>query len=353
MEPLFLLGIAGVVAASLKVWLIMATRWRQRRPLVEYEPHRPVPWNALDLLAIAGVYAAMNALLFLLFFRRAGTVGELDVPRIAAALAATSLTNLGTAAFAIVWIRQRTGAAWSDLGLRSDRALADVRLGLSTFAAISIPIYLLQIVLSQFVREQHPIIELLKEHQQPWLLALCGVSAVLVAPVTEEFFFRVLFQGWLESLAARPPSEGESPLARSASDESDSHVAAPSSDLPTSPFASGPAATENPYATPTSTFLPPEEASLPFAEQAATYPAAAKTIGGVRWESASIVISSLVFSLLHLGHGADPIPLFFLALTLGYLYQRTGRLLPSVVVHFCLNGCSMLLLWFSLAAGGK
>lgn len=309
MEPLFLLGIAGVVAASLKVWLIMATRWRQRRPLVEYEPHRAVPWSGVDLLVIAGAYFAMSVLLVSLYFDAADGGDELDVPRIAAALAATSLTNLGTAAFAMVWIRGRTGAAWSDFGIRFNRTLADIRLGLATFAAVSIPIYLLQIVLSQFVHEQHPIIELLKEHQQPWLLALCGVSAVLVAPVTEEFFFRVLFQGWLESLTILPPADGQD--------------------------------------------SPGEEESNPFAQHPQIDPTAEKTFGGVRWEYAPIVISSLAFSLMHLGHGADPVPLFFLALALGYLYQRTGRLLPSVVVHFCLNGCSMLMLWFSLAAGVK
>ncbi|MDZ7618406.1 MAG: CPBP family intramembrane glutamic endopeptidase, partial [Patescibacteria group bacterium] len=33
----------------------------------------------------------------------------------------------------------------------------------------------------------------------PWVLLLCVISAVVVAPVAEEFLFRVLLQGWLES----------------------------------------------------------------------------------------------------------------------------------------------------------
>jgi membrane protease YdiL (CAAX protease family) len=60
------------------------------------------------------------------------------------------------------------------------------------------------------------------------------------------------------------------------------------------------------------------------------------------------VISAAIFALLHIGHGADWIPLFPFALGLGYLYYRTGRLLPSVTVHILLNGTSMLLLWLSL-----
>jgi membrane protease YdiL (CAAX protease family) len=48
--------------------------------------------------------------------------------------------------------------------------------------------------------------------------------------------------------------------------------------------------------------------------------------------------------LLHLGQGWAPVPLFFLSLALGWLYQRTHRLLPSLVVHVCLNSCSLLML---------
>jgi membrane protease YdiL (CAAX protease family) len=37
----------------------------------------------------------------------------------------------------------------------------------------------------------------------------------------------------------------------------------------------------------------------------------------------------------------DPIPLFVLALGLGYLYRQTHRILPCIVVHLLLNACSL------------
>jgi membrane protease YdiL (CAAX protease family) len=55
-----------------------------------------------------------------------------------------------------------------------------------------------------------------------------------------------------------------------------------------------------------------------------------------------IIISSFAFAMAHFGHGTDPIPLFLVALGLGWLYQRTHRLWPCVVVHMALNGFSML-----------
>ncbi len=54
-----------------------------------------------------------------------------------------------------------------------------------------------------------------------------------------------------------------------------------------------------------------------------------------------ILVSSSLFAALHVSHGPDWIPLFFLALGLGYLYRQTNRLLPGMVVHFLLNGTSM------------
>ncbi len=36
-----------------------------------------------------------------------------------------------------------------------------------------------------------------------WVVLLCAVSVVAVAPVVEEFLFRLLFQGWLEALEHR------------------------------------------------------------------------------------------------------------------------------------------------------
>ena len=42
----------------------------------------------------------------------------------------------------------------------------------------------------------------------------------------------------------------------------------------------------------------------------------------------------------------DPIPLFFFSVVLGILFYRTGRLLPCVTMHACLNGFSFVVLAF-------
>jgi membrane protease YdiL (CAAX protease family) len=52
-----------------------------------------------------------------------------------------------------------------------------------------------------------------------------------------------------------------------------------------------------------------------------------------------------LFGLAHFGYGPEPISLFFLALALGYVYQRTHRILPCVITHSLFNLFTMLMLW--------
>lgn len=57
----------------------------------------------------------------------------------------------------------------------------------------------------------------------------------------------------------------------------------------------------------------------------------------------AVAVASAVFTLVHVGVYQDYPALFALALTLGYLYERTGRLLPSIVAHASFNGIMVLM----------
>lgn len=69
--------------------------------------------------------------------------------------------------------------------------------------------------------------------------------------------------------------------------------------------------------------------------------------GGInpQWRPSSfwpIAATSLIFSMMHLGQGAAPIPLFLLSVGLGYLYRQTGSLTAPIVVHMVLNGMTLI-----------
>ena len=45
----------------------------------------------------------------------------------------------------------------------------------------------------------------------------------------------------------------------------------------------------------------------------------------------------------------DPFALFALSIVLGFLYARTHRIVPSIVVHMSLNTLSLAMAWTMLA----
>jgi membrane protease YdiL (CAAX protease family) len=150
---------------------------------------------------------------------------------------------------------------------------------------------------------QHPLIELLIKNKdaapdiinQLFLWATCSV--VILAPLSEEILFRGLLQGWLrvkyQTMANR--------------------------------ILGTPAET----ATATTSVVEIQRRRL------------------TTW--APIVISSMAFSLAHVGHGPALIPLFFFSLALGYVYEKTGRLAPVVIAHSLQNLINTVLLWLMIS----
>jgi hypothetical protein len=65
----------------------------------------------------------------------------------------------------------------------------------------------------------------------------------------------------------------------------------------------------------------------------------------------AIVGSSLLFAALHAEAWPAPIPLFVLALFLGYLAHRTTSLVGPIVLHALFNGVSMLFLVVKVFSG--
>ena len=66
---------------------------------------------------------------------------------------------------------------------------------------------------------------------------------------------------------------------------------------------------------------------------------------------APIVIISALFAVVHLPQWPAPIAIFFLSLGLGAVYQRTGSLFASFVMHALFNGFSTLILFQAVLIG--
>jgi membrane protease YdiL (CAAX protease family) len=230
----------------------------------------------------------------------------------------TSLAALVAMFLAALLVMARTDSGPRDLGFDLRQVVGDIWLGFVALVIVGPIVFAIQAALTFWFPSQHPLLESLREHPDRATIIHVAVAALVVAPLSEEFVFRVLLQGWIERMATlrggfKSLFLGEAPP-----------VLGDHTDALTAPLAD--------------------------ASKASAVEIPKKPGGEVQYQPGllaqwlPIVCSAAVFALLHLGHGPDPIPLFVFALALGYLYQRTGRILPSLTLHFLLNGVSLLML---------
>ena len=285
------------------IWLVIYNRYRTQGTILASEPRSLVPWNGFPHVALAFfIYVILPIVWLLLLQRWFEITPDADLSQmpevIAWLLAGDSLLKFVAMGMVITFLRIDLRASLADLGFQFDKMKNDVWLGLIAFTATAPVIYFLQFVLkliyNQFADEEaaHPIEKMLHENSSGSVVFWAIFAAVIAAPIVEEFLFRGILQGWLEKAFYRTRILVNAQLAGETNGE-DITLA-----TPTAP-----------------TFM---------------------------WQP--IILSSITFALLHAGHGPDPIPLFFLAVVLGYLYAKTHRILPGIVVHMALNGLSMLIL---------
>ncbi|WP_158545459.1 CPBP family intramembrane glutamic endopeptidase [Bremerella cremea] len=223
------------------------------------------------------------------------------------------------------------GGASMFFGRSESQFLQDVRVGVLAFCALCVPVVIIQILVSYLTPYEHPLIDMMVKDPQWNVLVPVLVSAVLIAPVTEEFIFRLVVQGWLEDhLVNAPPIDSIAPAGAE-------EIVKPLSDAESFALESAP----NPYAPPA------------LYRDGTTATSAAVATYTPRFQAVPILISSGLFAMMHFGQGAAPIPLFFLALGLGYVFQRTRTMTASFVVHFMLNGQSMVLLLLQILLGDE
>ncbi len=322
------------------------------RPLLEYQPRRPAPWNFLaplvmlaplllalssaltttsELDAQSSVASGMNAVVLsaagsppaTVFSAASLSAATADLPdhtasaeTLASRLWLQAAMTVAMALIAYVLLTVVFGATPQDLGLPLDaRQLGrDVKIGATAWAASVAPIYFLMYVLTSLFEPEsgHPLIEELVTDHSLSMMAAAAFAAVIAAPLYEETAFRLVFQGWLErrDMISNPVITEELPTLNSA--------------MPL------------PYAT--------EAADPAVSEQTDEQPAAHVTYSYSSPGWIPIIISSMLFGLAHYGHGVSPAPLILLGMVMGYLYQRTHRVTPSIVCHLLFNAFTFILL---------
>ena len=225
------------------------------------------------------------------------------------------------ATFSLWFITRTTRNTAADLGIGLRPLFSGIALGLIGFFCFAGPSYVLNMLLQPLDERIHPVVESLLNSRDMQLFSYSCISVIILSPLYEEIICRLILQGWLQSVFARQRDGNDTGQWK--------RVALSIQDGET-----------------VDQFKARIKDSLKQADilEEPSDPSPARPTCWL-----SILLSSLFFAVLHLGAGwASVVALFLFAIGLGLVYQRTGRLLPCVVMHMTLNAFTMLMLYLEI-----
>ncbi|MEX0824874.1 MAG: CPBP family intramembrane glutamic endopeptidase [Pirellulaceae bacterium] len=347
-----LIGILNLTVVAALVgcvvgWIFGFLRLRNGEPLLQPESRvRPLVGFAEVIMAV-GLYfvlmvAGMNVAAPLGWIETRGPGSNEPIaldPDFAARVTIDGISKVAAVALLLIWLSFLDQHALRRLGMIP--RFRDLKIGLITAAMLIPPVLILQQLLNLLTPYEHPVKDLIEARPTLLIGLLLAANTVLIAPFAEEFFFRGLLQGWFQRLSRRgivrslATERGETAVERNDAvvdrDEAEFHPEQrPAEEASRNPYqAFDPRAAEPPEAAPSvrTEWIAADEVQ--------------------HWPWWPMLLTSLLFGLIHWGQGAAPVSLFFLAMGLSYVTRQTGSLWPAITVHFALNACATAAMFLS------
>lgn len=363
----------GVLACSAVGWISSIASLSRGGTLVPWTPRVQSPWGLVDLFAcfvlliFFSIAVAVPLLAAVGFVPKSISSQPLDLNQQVALVVADSVAKILTllAFSGLLYLRYRVSK--SDLGINFSTIASDIKLGFWAFVIVAPVIFSVQgLFVYLGFESKHPLMEMFRESPSIVMYWIIGFAAVIVAPIAEEFLFRLLLQGWIERFlspahfaplqllmggrsqpevaTAMSPANSSATVVAEPVDGSDGIYFAEETSAPPSVAASS-IESPNPYESPRA-----GEFTVATAAVASAPSPSIEAPPSLLLSAIPISISAIIFALMHYSHGPDWVALTILAVVLGYLYHRTHRLLPAIVVHFLLNFLSLLALYAEVFA---
>lgn len=313
---LFLVVFSTIIVTSAWLWSKHGGQLWRKDHLAETESVPNRPFGLLDVVLVFFIWGLVS----IAALQVGDSMGWYSQPETAEELAELSYDDQTKISFVqglgmlvaticgMLVVKLRYRGEGDLFGLRLGGLNKNLLLALVAFAMVFPILFGIQFICGLIVPYEHNTLELLEENFSVTTMFVTWFSAVLVAPVVEEVFFRGLLQAWLQRFLDSPNPGFDIPVL----------IGGWSSDHKKNEMASA-----------------GKELALP-----------AKARAMIFWMP--IFISSFLFAMAHFDQGLAPIPLFVFALVLGYLYRTTGSLIPCIALHLLLNGYTMFWLTMQL-----
>lgn len=323
--------VATVIIGSMASWLLTLYRQRNSLPVLPLvKPWEPRRWALIDLFVIGASFIALQVFFAGLArdWLRIEPTAELSLE----IAAAGGLGGMVAIACGTVWICLRYQASPTHVGFSflSPRIIAIGVVG----GLLSLPLlYLLMGVVSSVTNTKydHPLINLASESGQLQTYLMGCFAAVIAAPIVEEFLFRVILQGWLQSIPFKTIEANLIGFSKPKISVSSQDIAAASPILVESP--AGQATTiEAIYSSP---------ANVASSVTSDVLASTSVDIVPPMWPS---VVTGVLFGLAHFEYGLSFVPLSIMGIFLGLIYRQTHSIWPCVIIHMMLNSFSMMML---------
>jgi membrane protease YdiL (CAAX protease family) len=309
-------------AAVLGAWFWALRRWWSGRPLLAGDPPDTAAgslgrgrWSpGVALLALA-TFLLAQIVVGIVFFGAAalmagpqgGRIRGVDPSAVppGALIHLATIANVGVVLIVGGLLRRKVGLTPADLGLTPPRVLwRDIRAGLIAFLMLAPLVYACYaLAMRLWAPRAHPVFQSIRSNLDAASASMAVLSAVIAAPLAEELVFRGALLCTLAASAFRRRAGGWATLAPLGVDPPDPEFAPET--WPAKPGAE-----------------PPRPRNLDF------------------WVANAVV--SAMFAGIHVTEWPSPIPLFVLAMGLGWLTWRTGRLVAAVTLHAVFNAFAMV-----------
>ncbi len=326
LDRISLVEFGFLLSISLSGWIFLG--WRavsQKQPLLRQTQSKVFPIGLFDIFLLILLWGGGQALGQLIFVWINGIPLAEFSP---AKLSASQINNLTLTiksceavglllafAYLMARYRDRCGQFWTN------GPWANVKIGLIAGLLILPWILLIHMVMAQLIPYQHGTLRSIQEDPSSYVVFIAWSSAVIYAPIAEEFFCRIGIQSWVRRIRLQSSNEEFSSIIAGGIYKKQDEQSDREDDV------------ENNDDAPSNSKKLAEELD-PATESISPMSAVA------------IIVTAGFFGFLHLGQGLALVPLFVMALALGYIFEKTRSLIPCIIVHFVLNAHSML--WATL-----